>query len=74
MRTYRNDVQPGLCTSIPALLFHPQHSSQNDAFEYKPDHVIPVMLGEEFDAVFPAGHIVYQPIVITYKWSQVACY
>lgn len=50
-----------------------QHSSQNDAFEYKPDHVIPVMMGEEFDAVVHAGHIVDQSFVITCKWSQIAC-
>lgn len=74
---YSNDVQTGFCASILALLFYPQvyfqHSGQNDAFEYKPDHVIPVMMGEEFDAIVPAGYIVYQPVVFICKWFQVAC-
>lgn len=48
------------------LLFYPkvysQHRTQNDAFKYKPDNVIPVMMGED-DAVAPIGLVVYQPVM-----------
>ena len=53
------------------LLFDPKvysrHSTQNDAFKYKPDHVVPVTMGEENDAVAPTGLVVYQPVVTVYS-------
>lgn len=71
-----NDVQTGLPASTLALLsysqVYSQHSSQNDVFKHKPDHVIPVMTREEFDIV-TAGHMVYQPVVIARRQSWVAC-
>ena len=53
------------------LLFDPKvysrHSTQNDAFKYKPDHVVPVTMGEENDAVAPTGLVVYQPVMTVYS-------
>ena len=53
------------------LLFYPRvysrHSTQNDAFKYKPDNVFAVTMGEEDDAVAPTSLVVYQPVVTVYS-------
>lgn len=56
---------PLLYYSTPKSMLKNNH--KNDAFKYKPDHVTPVIMEEESDAVAPAGHMVYQPAVTAIK-------